>query len=237
MTHTPEQLLMEVEDLLRTMPDRDGFGANGSDAHFAWLGRAEAVVAGWNPLQVVIFRTDSQRANSRDAREVERAMPVIITWLHRVRHDLRMKTTGPQAVAVGQGNVFDYFDEVRKIIEQAKVDIMFVDPYLDAEFVPRYLPHVAKDITIRLMARERMAVLLPAVDLFRQQSGMKIDVRSVSGFHDRLIFVDHDACYFSGASFSDGAKRTPTTLTNIEDARADMQAIYEEKWKSGTPKT
>jgi hypothetical protein len=234
MAHTPEQLLIEVEDLLRTMPDRDGFGANGTDDHLSWLGRAEAVVTAWDPLQSVFFQSESKRANSPDARQVQMAIPAIITWLHRVRHNLRMQTIGPQAVAVGQGNVFDYFDEVRKIIEQARADIMFVDPYLDAEFVPRYLPHVAKGVSIRLMARDRMSTLLPAVELFQQQSGMKVEVRSVSGFHDRIIFIDRAACYLSGASFSDGAKRTPTTLTQITDAHAAMEAIYEDKWMSGT---
>jgi hypothetical protein len=38
--------------------------------------------------------------------------------------------------------VFDYFDEIRKIIELAKQDLFFIDPYLDSEFVSRYLSHV-----------------------------------------------------------------------------------------------
>lgn len=35
---------------------------------------------------------------------------------------------------------------------------------------------------------------------------------------DRYVFVDGKACYQSGASFKDGAKLTPTTLTQITDA-------------------
>jgi hypothetical protein len=42
----------------------------------------------------------------------------------------------------GQGLVFDYFDGIRKQIELAKTELFFVDPYLDSDFVSRYLPQV-----------------------------------------------------------------------------------------------
>ena len=59
-----------------------------------------------------------------------------LALLHEARHDLRMETVGPVSVPLAHGQVFDYFDEVRKVIEMAKQDLLFVDPYLDAEFVP-----------------------------------------------------------------------------------------------------
>lgn len=34
---------------------------------------------------------------------------------------------GPLSVVVQQGQVFDYFDEVRKVIEPARSDLFFVD--------------------------------------------------------------------------------------------------------------
>ena len=134
---TPEQLLAEVEDVLRTMPPRETFG-NHTLEHFSWLGRAQAVVRLWNPLQAPFFDGHIAKVNSRSARDVEAGIPAVLTTLNQVRHELRMQTVGPMTVAVGTGAVFDYFDEVRKTIETAKVDLLFVDPYLDAEFVSRY---------------------------------------------------------------------------------------------------
>lgn len=230
MPLTPELLLLEVEDLLRTMPARAGFGVHVSDDHLSWLGRAEAVVTAWNSAQAIFFQSDIKRAHSPHQWEVDAAIPGIIRYLHRVRHDLRMKISGPLAVPISQGKVFDYFDEVRKVIELAKDDILFVDPYLDADFVPRYLPHVPPDVPIRLMGRERMATLRPAVDLYQQQTGVRVDLRSASGFHDRFIFVDRTICYSSGASFSDGGRKTPTTLMQVTDACQAVMAMYEEKW-------
>ena len=65
-----------------------------------------------------------------------------MTLLHQARHDLRMKTVGPLSVQIPDGKPFDYFDEIRKITQMASSDLLFVDPYLDAEFVSRYLPQI-----------------------------------------------------------------------------------------------
>jgi hypothetical protein len=154
--------------------------------------------------------------------------------LHQARHDLRLKTVGPLTFAVDQGAVFDYFDEVRQLIETAKSELLFVDPYLDAEFVSKYLPHVTQGVRIRLLTRECLPKLLPAVDAFRQQHKLKIEVRSAPGFHDRYIFVDGLSCYHSGASFKDGAKKAPTTLTQITDALPAMLDTYEKMWSAAT---
>lgn len=43
-------------------------------------------------------------------------------------------------------------------------------------------------------------------------------------------FVDRTACYQSGASFKDGAKRAPTTLTQITDAFEAVWNTYEKAW-------
>lgn len=233
----PAQLLIEVDDLLRTMPALDTFG-NDTSEYISWLGRASAVVHAWDSTKaIVLFDGLVAKMNSRNARDVEASARPMLTMLHQARHDLRMRTQGPLSVNVDAGGVFDYFDEIRKVVEGAKLDILFVDPYLDAEFASRYLPHVSAGVSIRLLARERLAVLLPSVALLRQQSGKAIDVRSAPGFHDRYVIVDRESCYQSGSSFKDGAKKFPTTLTQITDAFPAVLSTYEDLWSKGTPQT
>ena len=89
------------------------------------------------------------------------------------------------------------FRELRKFIEPARSDLFFVDPYLDADFVSRYLPHVPVGVTIRLLGHKRIATLLPAVEMFVRQSGRAVQVRWSAGLHDRFLFVDRKACYLS----------------------------------------
>ena len=222
--------MAEVEDLLRTTPPRARIYESLTEEDIAWLGRASAVVENWSSSKAIalehlylpmIYGGTITRPGGYDR---------LMTLLHQARHDLRMQTLGPMNVAVSGGMVFEYFDEIRKIIEVAKRDLFFVDPYLDAEFVSRYLSHVTSGVTTRLLTRERLATLLPAVDAFARQTGMKIEIRVAPGFHDRYIFVDKTACYQSGASFKDGAKSAPTTLTQITDAFDPVLQTYETMW-------
>jgi hypothetical protein len=231
----PETLLAEVDDLLRTMPARDSMGHDDPDT-LAWIGRASAVAhASDKTRAVVAFDGYARNLGATNGVQFDGAVRGVVTMLHHIRHDLRMKLGGPTSVAVASGGVFDYFDEVRKVISESRADLFFVDPYLDAEFVSRYLPNVVKGTSVRLLGRERLPTLVPAVELMRQQSGLDIAVRSAASFHDRYLFVDGRACYQSGASFKDGAKRTPTTLTQITDAFDAVLETYEKLWSSAAP--
>jgi len=228
----PEQILAEIEDILRTMPARETLGHD-TPEHLAWFGRTAAVIELWDYQKVSRFDLLRMQfflgMSTPLGRQALREMFVMI---HQAQNDLRMRTSGPMNIAVGQGRVFEYFDELRKTIELAERDVLFIDPYLDAEFVSRYLPHVHAGVSIRLLTSERkLNTLLPAVDLFIQQNGLVANVRSVAaGLHDRYVFIDNASCYQSGASFKDGAKLSPTTLTQITDAFDAIWKTYEAMW-------
>ena len=225
-------LLAEIEDVLRLMPPKQTLRYQ-SDESFIWLGRAVAAIAQWNQVQGAAARGLVPQFHDVMAIPSEKGFLGLMSLLHEARSDLRMRTLGPANIAVGQGLVFDYFDEIRKLIEPARSDVLFVDPYLDADFVSRYLPHLARGVTIRLLAREKLTTLIPAARLFAQQSNASIEVRSAPRFHDRYVIVDKSTCFQSGASFKDGGRSAPTTITEITDAFAAVHQTYEDLWQSG----
>jgi len=231
MAMTKEQLLAEFEDLLRTIPPRQSL-RNCTDDVLAWRGRAMALVEAWDFPKTVALGAAFGGIDSDMAQLFDRGHKNLVSLLQQARFTLRSETVGPLSAVVGAGAVFDYFDEVRKVIELAAQDVFFVDPYLDAEFVSRYLPHVGTGVPIRLLAREKMPSLLSAVAPFAQQTGARIEARSAPGFHDRFVFVDRNACYISGGSFKDGAKKAPVTLNQVTDAFATTLKIYEDIWAS-----
>jgi hypothetical protein len=59
-----------------------------------------------------------------------------------------------------------------------------------------------------------------------------VSIRSATGLHDRYVFIGKASCFQSGASFKDGAKQAPTTLTQITDAFNAIWETYEEVWKA-----
>jgi len=226
---TKQQLLAEIDDLLRTMPPRETI-YQGTPGNWAWFGRLEAVIRKWDFAQIVHLSFAIEQIHMMNVVSANEGYRKVSTLLHQAQYALRMETSGPVSMPVSKGNVFEYFDEIRKILEGAKHDVLFVDPYLDAEFVSRYLPHITPGVTMRLLAREKLATLLPAADAFVQQHKGTIQVRSASNFHDRYVFIDRMECYQSGASFKDGAKSAPTTLTQITDAFPAVQKTYEDIW-------
>lgn len=226
-----EELLAELEDILRNTPSRQTI-SHETDENYSWFGRAAAALEAWDMVKGIMARIEIDNIQNPMSRISEDGLRKTLTTLHQARHQLRMKTTGPLSVSVSTGKIFDYFDEIRKILETANNDVLFVDPYLDAEFVSRYLPNIKSGVSIRLLARERLQTLLPSVNAYRVQSQQLIEVRSAPGFHDRYIFVDRNSCYQSGASFKDGAKKSPTTVTQITDAFTAMHSTYEDMWSN-----
>lgn len=234
----PEHLLFELQDIIRLMPSSRDLGAN-PDMCIPWLGRASAAMNQWDAVRSIAHFEPEVQAYARvqaDAARVDFTpfRQRLLVLLHQAESDLRLRTIGPLSVGVPAGRVFEYFDELRKLIETAQSDLLLVDPYLDAEFVSRYLPFVAVGTKVRMLARERLSTLKPAVAAFIAQSGLSVEVRTVGGFHDRYLFVDCQACYQSGASFKDGAKKTPTVLVQITDAFTSVRATYEQLWTSAT---
>jgi hypothetical protein len=228
---TKEQLLGEVEDVLRTMPPRGTIHLVDQPDNLAWMGRAAAVIDQWSPGYGFSAQTCLRGIRSQRAHSIFEGVAELLSLLHQARYDLRMQTVGPTNIAFDSGRTFDYFDGVRQIIEMARTEVFFADQYLDAEFVSRYLPHIASGVNMRLLAgNKKLATLLPAVDSWVAQSQMSIQVRSANDFHDRWVFVDRGSCYQSGASFKDGAKKAPTTLTQVTDGFKPMWDTYDRIW-------
>jgi hypothetical protein len=224
----PEHLLVEVETLIRTAPPWTAF-INESNSTLVWRGQAAAVSRAIDQGTELRFRVAETKLDS--SLLAKSGYQALMALLHEMRHTLRMNTIGPVSEAIGHGHVFQYFDEIRQLIESANVDILFVDPYLDAEFVSRYLGNVKTGVTVRLLGN-KMTTLIPAVEAFAKEHGTAIEIRKSDAIHDRFMIVDKKTCYQSGASFKDGAKNAPTTLTQITDTFAAVRDQYELIWSN-----
>lgn len=233
---TDEELLAEIEDIIRNAPTKDTITLP-TNENYSWLGRVAAALAQWDYAKGGMARLDIDNIQDPMANTSWDGWKKTLTTLHEARNDLRMKTTGPMSVPVSNGMVFNYFDEIRKVIELANQDILFVDPYLDAEFVSRYLPNIKSSVVVRLLAGKKLNTLLPAVKAYAQQEQQYIEVRSAPDIHDRYIFIDGTSCYQSGASFKDGAKKSPTTITQITDAFDAMYSTYQNIWQRAKVET
>ncbi|UNK57166.1 hypothetical protein MNQ95_13670 [Pseudoxanthomonas daejeonensis] len=134
---------------------------------------------------------------------------------------------------LGAGAVHDYFEEVRQLLAGASRDVLFIDPYIDATFVTRYLPQIPQGVGVRLLTAERqVAALRQSLNLFQAQHGTAVELRALPdrSMHDRHLVVDARDVYQSGASFKDGARNAPTSINQIVDVAADLIRAHEANW-------
>jgi hypothetical protein len=225
-------LLGELEDLIRTQPPT-GTVRHNTPENRAWIARTVAAISHWDLVSGTQARAYARAIHHVMARDAGVGIDGLFGLLYEAQSSVRLSTIGPVSTAIGHGQVFDYFDEIRKLIAEAGTDLLIVDPYMDADFVSRYLQDVRDGVALRLLGRERLSSLLPAIQALVQQNKSSIVVRTSPNFHDRYMFVDGKACYQSGASFKDGAKNAPTTITQITDAFSGVRDTYEVMWMNG----
>lgn len=229
---SPQQLAAEFDNIIRSMPDRKTFRHDLPENH-EWLGQAAALVMMADTVRGLFFRQQIDRLHSFGGDPAAAVQSIIIT-LQQCRSEWRLKSGGPLTIAFESGKQFDYFDEIRKILEGATSDVFVVDPYAGAEFIGRYLPHVKKGVAVRMLVENQITQVKSATEMFTAQYGTAIEVRKSKNMHDRFIFIDRRECYTSGATFKDGAVKSATLITQITDAFSPMLKIYEDTWVAAT---
>lgn len=161
------------------------------------------------------------------------AQKEFVTRARSVLTQLQLATNTFTTRQLGAGAVHDYFEEVRQLIAGATRDVLFIDPYIDATFVTRYLPQIPQGIAVRLLTAERQAAALrQSLNLYQQQHGTAADLRVMAdrSLHDRHLVIDGRDVYQSGASFKDGARNAPTSINQIVDVAADIIRAHEANW-------
>lgn len=106
---------------------------------------------------------------------------------------------------------------------------------MDDTVFDAYLSSVPKGISVRLLVGKYTAKVKPAAEKFITQYGALLEVRASTAFHDRLVFVDGDACWVIGQSIKDAASSKPTYLAPLApDIAKPKLSAYEQIWLAAT---
>ena len=232
------ELLFALDELVRQKPN-DLVGSPTTENH-DWVGRARTLIGAWDETQEPAFRrqTDLLFPSSTLLAGYDiayNALASIMNTIQEARNELRLITGGRVSGAFDAGQPFDFYDELRKIIETAQSDVLFVDRYMGADFVSSYLPHVRAGASVRLLTRNMLDPLKASVAAFVRQTQMRIEIRSAQNFHGRFLCLDRSRAFLVDASFKDAAQSAPAALIELTDSGAVTIAQYEAIWVAGTP--
>lgn len=229
---SPAELAAHFDALVRTMPPINTLRHDTQENH-EWLGLAAHLVQETDRMRGISFRMEMAKLYTISNRMPGETEQLLVSMVHQCKMEWRFKSSGPLAIAFEPRRPFDYFDEVRKCVESAASEVFFIDPYMDTDFVLRYMPFVKPGVAVRLLGSNKIMALKAAVEMYSAQNGAGISLRH-SLFHDRYLIIDRRECYQSSGSFNHGAATAASLLVQIVDAFESIQSTYEARWAAGT---
>jgi hypothetical protein len=103
------------------------------------------------------------------------------------------------------GQIFDAYELVQKLIKSAKKSLLLIDNYVD-ESVLAMMSEKQAGVKVDIYTKEISKTLRLAEKNFNAQYG-NLEVRTTKACHDRFLIIDDQTIYLIGASLKDAGKR------------------------------
>ena len=114
------------------------------------------------------------------------------------------------------GQIYDAFEFIERLIKSAKKSILLIDNYVD-ESVLTMMSEKQKGVSVDIYTKEISNALLLAEKNFNAQYG-DLTIQTTQTFHDRFMIIDDKTIYLIGASLKDAGKRL-FAFTQMNDAQ------------------
>ena len=111
----------------------------------------------------------------------------------------------PKEGIFAEGQIFDAYEFVERLIKSAKKSILLIDNYVD-ESVLTMMSEKAHGVQVEIYTKEITQALKLAADKFNNQYG-NVSIHQTNRIHDRFLIIDDETIYLIGASLKDAGKR------------------------------
>lgn len=131
--------------------------------------------------------------------------------------------------AYAPGEEYEFYKDVKYILQLAQKDVFIIDPYIDADMFEVYANALPRTVSFRLLSTN---VPSPVQALAkRYAAGGNFQFRHSTLIHDRVIFAD-SRVWVVGQSLKDAARKKPTYVVEADEPL--MRTIYEDLWSKAT---
>ena len=103
------------------------------------------------------------------------------------------------------GQVYDAFSMLVKLISKAKEKIILIDNYVDIDTL-NILSKKNNNVSVKLYTKQNTSLNLKDINKFNLQYPM-LEVKYTDIFHDRFLIIDKEIIYHIGASIKDAGKK------------------------------
>ncbi|HGN0628756.1 TPA: hypothetical protein ACKRM8_006098 [Pseudomonas aeruginosa] len=203
-----------------------------------WLGRVHVIIerADVGADALLFSNMATNLSQSPLLKERERTKLMIVAY----RALAKLEASSPPSFGgmfVHPGNVFDAFTAIAKVLGQATIDLLIVDPYADEKILTEFGGSVAPGVPIRILAdrNDYKRNLSTAVSRWQQQNGdarpVELRLAVPKRLHDRAIFVDRRDAWTLTQSIKDFAVRSPGHVTRVDNIGSEKREAYETIWE------
>jgi hypothetical protein len=127
------------------------------------------------------------------------------------------------------GATHDAFVHIRSLFKDARNELFIIDGYIDASLF-EFLLSTNGPRACRVLTKSRQIPhdLVHEAQLFMQQHGFALSIRTHDAFHDRQIILDGVRAFILGASIKDAGKRAFHIIPIENPTTRDAMVRYAE---------
>lgn len=114
------------------------------------------------------------------------------------------------------GQIYDSFSLLVKIIKQANKSIVLIDNYVDIDTL-NILCKRKSGVKIDIFTYRKSRLSHNDIEKFNLQY-KNLSVKNINSFHDRFLILDNTICYLIGASLKDAGKKS-FGISKVEDKK------------------
>ena len=143
------------------------------------------------------------------------------TQIHELQNkvDFFIRTSLPPREGIFvDGQIYDAYEFIEKLIKTAKRSILLIDNYVD-ESVLTMISEKRRGVRVDIYTKAISEALVLAKDKFNDQYGGSTLYQS-NNVHDRFLIIDDETIYLIGASLKDAGKRL-FAFTQMESSQID----------------
>lgn len=203
------------------------------------------IIASWMAEVDALFKqVNSEHSARASVRQIggpalrphlEDAKAQLLQAIAEVKLELELDGKTEIGAVYDAGSVYQYYADLRTILDAAKTERFIVDPYLNGEAFDKYFGASANTTCIRILCERYKADVSAYAAQHAAGFGTTIEVRRSKDIHDRVIVIDRAECFVLGGSIKDGGKKPTYVLPLQPELSAKKIAIYEAMWHAAVP--
>ena len=225
-------LLLKLTNELENIPAfGDGAGFDVGTPIRNWVSVTGALLSRISIEKKIDFKTAKMTLASYPLPTIKQIIGQVADAIEDIKLELELEGRADIGNAYPSGDVYNFFSDLKEIINSAEKQILVIDPYFDGKSFDAYLSSVARKVEVKILASRYTDDIKTYVDKYIAQYGGTVELRHSLELHDRIVFIDRSQAWIMGGSIKDAANKKPTYLIPLaSQIMGAKYNIYSQIW-------